>query len=956
MKSFTNLKSIDDIMYIVDGNKGGFGLGYKPYYMIGGMAIRDIENPDNLLYETEIQREFEEVKGDEPYEQEYETLRTVSLDDVLSTLSDDRLIYELSSLNDLMMQSKKEGINENDELYKNIVIDYNKILNEISNNRPNFKAIDKDEMFENQKKATQIVFDELNAKLKHADETKNIKEYKKLEKSSNMKYIQKAGKELYEKEFLEPELRKQELWDTLQALKKNFSRLKRENPDAKTAKFINEYKTVNPIMGEIFNVSDKRAAEIMTNWEDYDISEKEDFYNTHANTKLLSFDNFIKKPPKEQYNYLLRLIASKISGVYGESAITQKPILLTLIDKDTSKAKSSMEISAYNPVFINAIRDMGFDDTFIINNILKYSNFDIVKKNTVWELKSFYKDSYATIEGTQSYSNAKFFGGNTIITTPSGTNVKLNYKINKLKDGKVNFNVHIETGATKRIIQLLPHNKYKYYILEFNKDAIQYFDVGNQYNWDEYIVKNKEERSIKLPNEAFIKLPSSYAQLFNNIYDKEDPLKSWMKYKNTYPEVFDKPKEELKEEPKEDEWDVSDTIETSKKSGSKKKGKKKGKGMRGGTITNEIQVYNKIGKYIDNENTGKLRDLKNDIEHKIVEMAKNDDEDTIKDIIKYHDIIDERITPALSKMYLDKSRIIEQKQKGKTLKGTFDIIKQKRDDIIEQKGVVKEHKKNVLSIIEYIKTMKEVMNLAYDTPAYEESIEKQDNNSYALGDGVEALLMTSRFKILTETPIDGSELIDTKDINNPYYSKLFKDKIKPEFLYNKGIVKYNPLAFYPVDYLMEKTCWEIKNRSKFFYRNKHFEIETTKFGDSKNKDYYFLFEDKPLNESKKLNIVYLSGSYGNGYGSCFKNNLPRDYYVLIFFKDGIFIYDITKDIKIISTNKYLQTREVNFKIIKKSQNNTTKDYYKIPIYDDEGKLRDCIKPVSREQIELMLLL
>lgn len=48
MKSFTDLKSIDEIMHIVDGIKGYGGLGYKPYYMEGGT----ITNKD--AYETRI--------------------------------------------------------------------------------------------------------------------------------------------------------------------------------------------------------------------------------------------------------------------------------------------------------------------------------------------------------------------------------------------------------------------------------------------------------------------------------------------------------------------------------------------------------------------------------------------------------------------------------------------------------------------------------------------------------------------------------------------------------------------------------------------------------------------------------------------------------------------------------------------------------------------------------------
>jgi hypothetical protein len=51
MDSFTNLKTIDEIMNIVDGNKSGcgFGLGYKPYYMSGNGFFNDINYKNKEL-------------------------------------------------------------------------------------------------------------------------------------------------------------------------------------------------------------------------------------------------------------------------------------------------------------------------------------------------------------------------------------------------------------------------------------------------------------------------------------------------------------------------------------------------------------------------------------------------------------------------------------------------------------------------------------------------------------------------------------------------------------------------------------------------------------------------------------------------------------------------------------------------------------------------------------------
>jgi hypothetical protein len=615
MKSFTNLKSIDDIMYIVDGNKGGYGLGYKPYYMIGGMAIREIENPHELGYETEIpeiQREFEEEKGEMPDEQEYETLRTVPLDDVLPEFTTERIIYELSSLSDLMTQIKHEGVRDYDKIYLNIIEDYEKIIDEVSK-RPEIKNY-------TDKEIDEILSDYPTYTQKQAEESGKILQEDAQRKTDNLiMALMKAGKKEDARKFLDPvnmakvneklEKLKSDMIDkmreanniyndkvieinrkvllakTINDLKNRFDGLKEAkmaNKTDPTTKHIKDFIGVNPIMKQIFNMANTEAASELWDYPFDNAADREKLYNKYIDYKKYPFDKFIIKYPtdKEQQDYISKRISSKISGMKGEQAITDRPILLTLIDKDTSKAKSSMMMSAYNQEFIFTLTGLGFDPDFIINNVLKFSNFDIVKKDTVWELKSFFKDSYTKDGGTQTYTNAKFYGGTTVLITPvdgtienqkktiiipKGTKIVLDYKINKLANGRVNFNVHIKYGVDKKIVQLLPHNSYKYYILEFNKDAIQYFDVGNQYNWDTYISPNKEERNLELPNRAFIKLPNAYTQLYANIYDSENTLKDWMTYKNTYPELIKKPPPVLKEEP----------VKKGKKKGKKKGPKEK---------------------------------------------------------------------------------------------------------------------------------------------------------------------------------------------------------------------------------------------------------------------------------------------------------------------------------------------------------------------------------------------
>jgi hypothetical protein len=68
MKSFTNLKTIDEIMYIVDGLggnnsyiRGKGGLGYKPYYMSGGMIIEKNDKGEITNIRQYNDKELEDI-------------------------------------------------------------------------------------------------------------------------------------------------------------------------------------------------------------------------------------------------------------------------------------------------------------------------------------------------------------------------------------------------------------------------------------------------------------------------------------------------------------------------------------------------------------------------------------------------------------------------------------------------------------------------------------------------------------------------------------------------------------------------------------------------------------------------------------------------------------------------------------------------------------------------------
>jgi hypothetical protein len=133
MKSFTNLKTIDEIMYIVDGNNSGYGLGYKPYKMTGGMGkANPLFNPnkkidkdnlptnygDNIYYNEE--GEYID-KGDTDFYKRIDNLlddiQTINIDDEKKEKSIDKyidtLITEYNDINQLNTKYINDTNNKN---------------------------------------------------------------------------------------------------------------------------------------------------------------------------------------------------------------------------------------------------------------------------------------------------------------------------------------------------------------------------------------------------------------------------------------------------------------------------------------------------------------------------------------------------------------------------------------------------------------------------------------------------------------------------------------------------------------------------------------------------------------------------------------------------------------------------------------------------------------------------
>lgn len=438
-------KTIDDIMFITDGNNpyrinliyGTGGLGYKPtfYNMIGGMAFQNI-NTGKLDHEL-----FEKYGVD-------------NMNDLIDYVMDSNLTdgekynFLLKEGTDIMIDLKKKAeISNNNELEKEVIDTTDKIVG--------------------------LLNDFKNKGYQKTDEQKEL----------------------------------------LKAIKKDD---------------IND--EVNP---------------------HYDLS--------------FSTAKQIKNTFKEQ---------SEERGNIVEDDLTKNKTILEIIDDDNSTSYNTKDLNAYNLDFINTLLKMTFGDPSIDNitsveeippNIVKllYDKFlqfvpvDIVKDNTIWEIKSFNK-SVLPNNTSQKMSETKLKGfenkfwtnlnnslGNGYSIKASPYSYEFKYKENgnekKIDNIYFKFNAPISyygKSTGKKFSFDLPIFKtnpkgYDYYWLYDNKDKIGYINplkkennhyLNKQLNNPNTEVDSKGKKIIGVKNEDIRIMPYSYAKTIKDFKSKNKTL------------------------------------------------------------------------------------------------------------------------------------------------------------------------------------------------------------------------------------------------------------------------------------------------------------------------------------------------------------------------------------------------------------------------------------------------
>ena len=131
-------------------------------------------------------------------------------------------------------------------------------------------------------------------------------------------------------------------------------------------------------------------------------------------------------------------------------------------------------------------------------------------------------------------------------------------------------------------------------------------------------------------------------------------------------------------------------------------------------------------------------------------------------------------------------------------------------------------------------------------------------------------------------------------------------------------------------------------------------MQKTKYKGIVGKFLFTFNKDKKLRyKNKQLNIQACEGK--DKYMECFKDPIYKDYYSLLFFKDKVIIYDITKDVNFNSVNIGGEIKE-GWIVGDEEYGNFTELFngYKVPKFNKDGTMRDCFKEINLEDIRFVL--
>lgn len=590
------IKTIDEIMYISDGiNPFGYGLGFIPtLYNIKGNGIEDKKPTMNDVYLNKYKKPimndvylniikkkyFEsDINEDEEYNEENPTT-----DDLFKkpTMND---VYKINfkdkkpNLNEYL-EKEEDKVNNEDEEYI----------------EENYNNDDEYEILKQKKDRKNVFYYNLKPKILYEQNTnvhnflpiKNFEGWGINSSFYNMvggmakQHIDtgKLDHELFEKYgvdnmndlidyVMHSELRDEEKYnfllkegtDIMVDLKKkaqisNNDELEKEVIDTtdKIVGLLNDFKNKG------YQITDEQKELLKALKNDAINDEINPHYDLSFSTAKQTKNTF-----KEQ---------SEERGNIVEDDLTKNKTILEIIDDDNSTPYNTKDLNAYNLDFINALikMELGNPDFKNLTNVnlippqlekilydkfLQFVPVDIVKDNTIWEIKSFNKSVLPNNE-KQKMSETKLKGfenkfwvdlnqrlgkGYSIKSTPYSYDFRYKNIGNDKKVDNIYFKFQTPISyfgkpTGKKFDFNIPIFKtnpkgFNYYWLYDNIDKIGYINplkkdnftnYDNQLNNPNTRINSKGKKIIEVDNDDIRIMPYSYAKTIKDFKSKNKPL------------------------------------------------------------------------------------------------------------------------------------------------------------------------------------------------------------------------------------------------------------------------------------------------------------------------------------------------------------------------------------------------------------------------------------------------
>jgi hypothetical protein len=301
-----------------------------------------------------------------------------------------------------------------------------------------------------------------------------------------------------------------------------------------------------------------------------ELSEKEilknnpHFDDVYKRSKELILNDEIEIPNNMSKDTFIPIQRGNIS----EDDYTKNPFIFQAVDNDESETKNTKDYSAYNPEFIDTlVNNITSGKIKSLNNLsskgeilkgeilkdieetyLKYVPIDIIKGNTLWELKSYGENIIPSVienkgkkiinNGQQHMEKSKLIGYK-------------DYKGNQLYSFDIDEgeekvkNIYFHNDGKKIPILKNNHNGYKYYWLYDNKDISGTINPLKKENYKKFMNDIEDEdglgKYIYIDNKLLNPIPNSYLNVFTIGKKNNRPLKSTDDYNKTFIKPFRKP-------------------------------------------------------------------------------------------------------------------------------------------------------------------------------------------------------------------------------------------------------------------------------------------------------------------------------------------------------------------------------------------------------------------------------